>query len=520
VKAQLGFDSFASDWRIADLHTRMPSPHNLPVVAAIDVGTNAVRLEIAQSLASGTRKTLYQERDAIRPGEGVFRTGRISPKVTERLVATMRRYAALCRRYHARTRAVATSALRDAKNRADVVSAVHAAAGLKLEVISGPEEARLICAGVLEGRASHQPALCIDIGGGSTEVISGLGERPRNLWSLALGTVRVTELFELHGRTAPRQLKLVRAYAAETLAQSLPSEVPGHVEVALGSSGAIKALVAFASRGRKQASLRELTRAVDALAAMSSAERGKHIDPSRADVIVGGGAVLEAVMRHLQLDAVRSVDAGLRQGVLIDLIRRQQGRGSPASLSAGALRLGRRLRFDESHAQQVRRIALVLFDELRKLHGLPESQRPLLEAAALLHDIGKSVSDSQHHKHSYYLLSHSSIPGLADREREIVARVARYHDRSPPSKEHPGMRGLSPLECRAVRKLATLLRVADSLDCSHHQTVVGLSAKTARGAVTLELSTRSAADLELWDSAHEALLFKRVFGKRLRVVAN
>src|SRR5262245_43149203 len=152
--------------------------HPRPVVAAIDVGTNAVRLEIASLLANGARKSLHQERDAIRPGEGVFRTGRLSPKVEERLVATMRRYSQLCRRYRARVRAVATSALREAKNRDEVVRRVHADTGLKLEVISGTEEARLICAGVLEGMPGQSHSLCIDIGGGSTEVISGVGERP------------------------------------------------------------------------------------------------------------------------------------------------------------------------------------------------------------------------------------------------------------------------------------------------------------------------------------------------------
>jgi exopolyphosphatase / guanosine-5'-triphosphate,3'-diphosphate pyrophosphatase len=498
----------------------MPSTHTQPIVAAIDVGTNAVRLEIAQTLANGSRKSLYQDRDAIRPGEGVFRTGRIAPKVADRLVATMRRYAALCRRYRARVRAVATSAMRDAKNREEIVRRVHDEAGLKLDVISGPEEARLICAGVLEGMPSQQPSLCIDIGGGSTEVIRGFGERPANLWSLALGSVRVTELFDLESRTHPRQLKLVRAYAMETLEQALPRHMPIGVKTALGSSGAIKALVTYAAKGRKQVRLAELSKAVNALAAMSPDDRRKHIDGSRADVIVAGGAVLEAIMRYLQIDAVRSVDAGLRQGLLIDLIRRQQGRANAGSLSTGALRLGRKLRFDEKHALQVRKIALLLFDELPRLHGLPPSLRPLLEAAALLHDIGKAVSDSQHHKHSYYLLSNSSIPGLADREREIVARVARYHDRSPPSKDHPGMRGLTSEEARAVRKLATLLRVADSLDCSHHQPVVDLKAQNARASVKLELATRLPADLELWDSAHEALLFRRVFGKQLIVVAS
>jgi exopolyphosphatase/guanosine-5'-triphosphate,3'-diphosphate pyrophosphatase len=329
--------------------------------------------------------------------------------------------------------------------------------------------------------------------------------------------MRLSELFELHGRVRPKQLDLVREYAMETIEQGLRVESMGDLHSALGSSGSIKAVVAFAARGGKRARLDELSLAIEELAEMSLAERKRHMDPSRASVVVAGSAILEALMLYLKLDSVRAVDRGLREGVLIDLVRRQEGRMSGASLEAAALRIGRKLRFDESHARQVRRIALQLFDELRALHKLPASARQLLDAAALLHDVGKAVSDARHHKHSYYLLTHVNIAGLPDREREIVACIARYHDRSPPDIDHAGMRGLDLPERRLVRKLATLLRVADSLDCSHHQSVLRLHATCGHKAVTLRLKTRTHVDLELWDSAHEAPLFRRVFGRKLVV---
>jgi len=496
----------------------MPRAANSSVVAAIDVGTNAVRLELAQRLPNGGRRRLYQERDPIRPGEGVFRTGKISPRVANRLMRTLRRYAGICKRYDARVRAVATSALREARNRDEIVRRARDEAGVQLEVISGTEEARLICAGVLEGRPASTSSLCIDIGGGSTEVARAVGDRPKTLWSVALGSMRLTELFELQGRVRPKQLDLVREYAMETIEQGLRiKSVSGDLHSAFGSSGSIKAVVAFAARGGKRARLDELSLAIEELAEMSLAERKQHMDPSRASVIVAGSSILEALMLYLKLDSVRAVDRGLREGVLIDLVRRQEGRMSGASLEAAALRIGRKLRFDESHARQVRRIALQLFDDLASLHGLPATARPLLDAAALLHDIGKAVSDARHHKHSYYLLSNVNIAGMPDREREIAACIARYHDRSPPDVEHAGMRGLGLAERQVVRRLATLLRVADSLDCSHHQAVLRLQASCGSKAVTLRLKTRSHADLELWDSAHEAPLFQRVFGRKLVV---
>jgi exopolyphosphatase/guanosine-5'-triphosphate,3'-diphosphate pyrophosphatase len=177
--------------------------------------------------------------------------------------------------------------------------------------------------------------------------------------------------------------------------------------------------------------------------------------------------------------------------------------------------MGRRFFFDEKHAKQVARLALHLFDDLAALHHLPLATRPYLEVAALLHDIGHAVSPERHHKHTYYLIHNADIPGLADRERELVARVARYHRRSPPELSHSGMEGLTPSEARTVRKLATLLRVADSLDRSHNQPIKGLKATNGREAVTLHLQTKQPVDLELWNADRELASFRRVFGKKL-----
>jgi len=135
--------------------------------------------------------------------------------------------------------------------------------------------------------------------------------------------------------------------------------------------------------------------------------------------------------------------------------------------------------------------------------------------AGLLHDIGNAVSYQKHHRHTYYLIQNAEIPGLRERERELVARIARYHRRSAPDPSHSGMEGLGPGEIRVVRKLSTLLRVADSLDRSHRQSIVRLQARLLPNAVLLRLKARNPLDLEMWDAAHEAPLFRRVFGRKL-----
>lgn len=489
-----------------------------PVLGAIDVGTNAVRLELARPLSDGSLETLHQERDPVRPGEGVFATGSIPRPVANRLLSTLRRYAALCRRDATRVRAVATSAVREARNGADIVRRAREEAGLELEVVSGQEEARLVCLGVLHGKAPGTRSLVIDIGGGSTEVATALGEEPTTLHSVALGAVRVTETFGIAAKTTRARLALVRSYAAEAFREGLPQRFP-HPSVALGSSGTINAVVGFAASKGRSATRKEIGRAVEALAAMGVEERRRHFEPRRAEVIVAGAVILEAAMKHLGLGAVTSVDTGLRNGILVDLMRRGAKQPDDRSAAQSALAVGRRFGFDERHAVQVGALAVTLFEDLATLHGLPASARRLLEAAALLHDVGVAIAFHKHHKHTYYLVANSDMAGFSDRERELVATVARYHRRSLPDRARADLSHLSSAELTTVRKLSALLRLANALDASHQQPVRALSVESRGRAVALRLRLRAPADLELWDAAREAQLFREVFRRRVELTA-
>ena len=486
------------------------------ILGAIDVGTNAVRLELARPLPDGSFELVHTERDPVRPGEGVFKTGRIPREVEQRLLSTLRRYAALARRHRALVRAVATSAVREAKNGPDVVARVHAATGLELEVISGKEEARLIALGVLRGQPPRARNLVVDIGGGSTELAVAVGDHPTSLFSVAIGSVRLTETFDSMGKVPPKRLDLMRTFAAEAFQRSLPRFA--HPRRALGSSGTIGTIVSFAAEsGGRVATRKRIRRAVEVLAGMGLDERRRVFDARRGEIVVAGAVVLEAVMDRLGLESITAVETGLRQGLLVDMLERQ-GRDAPdASTGEASRALGRRFAFDEVHADQVARVALALFDDLAGLHVLPASARPILEAAALLHDVGSAVSYGKHHKHTHYLIANGDIPGFSDRERQLVALVARYHRRSPPDRERPDLATLPPSDFRMVRKLATLLRLADSCDRSHHQLVRNARARVTPGAVRLALRSRAPIDLEVWDAEREGALFRKVFGRRLEL---
>jgi exopolyphosphatase/guanosine-5'-triphosphate,3'-diphosphate pyrophosphatase len=483
------------------------------VLGAIDVGTNAARLELARAHPDGALETLHYERAPVRPGEGVFESGIMEDVVADRLVGTMQRFAARCQQHDAQVRAVATSALRDAANAEVVLQRVRATTGIPLEVISGREEARLICLGVCRGRPQDERALVLDIGGGSTEVAVALGGRPTNLWSIALGAVRLTEMFGTVEKVGRKKIALMRAYAKQALTEAMGDAIEDAPDVAFGCSGTIRAMTDFASTsGTAPVSPEEISAAVRRLVAMSPAERRERFSERRADIIVAGGLILESLAHTLGLRSIVSVERGLRHGILVDLQERARVLPREHLLADEAIRIGRRFQFEEPHGRQVARLALQLFEDLAPIHGLPLEARSLLEIAAWLHDIGKAVSFQRHHQHGQYLIQNTEILGLVDHERTLAACIARFHRSHPPDKGHPAMAGLSRSDVRLVRRLATILRLADALDRSHQQRVEEVRTALSADQIRIEICSSQDLQLEIWDGLREARLFQAVFG--------
>jgi exopolyphosphatase/guanosine-5'-triphosphate,3'-diphosphate pyrophosphatase len=306
------------------------------VLAAIDIGTNAARVKLARVGRSGTIAPIHQQRDTIRPGEGVFSTGLLSHSVVDRLAVALRQYAEMCRLQDARVRAVATSAFREARNALSVVERLQDEVGLPIEVISAEEEARLACLGALAGTIADRASICLDVGGGSTEVIFAHGERPAHIFGLPIGTVRLAE--SVSSAIAAGELAGMRE-AARAAVAALPREGWGP-RIALGCSGTVRAIVQFATAGtRGYATRDELARTVVDLFDLGPALRRRIFEPRRADTVVAGAVIVDAVAERLELDSVRGVKRGLRDGILVELSRDPvRGQRLPAAVRATSSR--------------------------------------------------------------------------------------------------------------------------------------------------------------------------------------
>jgi exopolyphosphatase/guanosine-5'-triphosphate,3'-diphosphate pyrophosphatase len=492
------------------------------VLGAIDVGSNAARLKLARIKDDGSFDVVHLERDPIRPGEGIWQSGEMGEPVVRRLIATLQRYADVCRRLRVgHVRAVATSALREARNKDDVVRRIRERCGIELEVIPGKEEARLIGLGVFRGQPARARSLLIDIGGGSTEVVRGVGEEPVELYSVNIGAVRLTEIFGSTDHASREQLVAMRRFAQRVVEANLPTTLSHAPRHAIGSSGTVRAVCAFAAPAHQATVTREeMSRAVEELVRLGPAARRKRFDAQRADIVVAGAVILEAVLFHCGLESITPVDGGLKEGLLVDLVRRAHTRKADPLLSEAVIAAGRRFSFDEAHALHTRDVALMLFDQLEDVHHLPLDCRLLLEAAAVLHDIGYLVSTSRHHKHSQYLIANLDLPGLSERERTLVSLIARFHRRSLPTREHPALASLTLMERRAVRALSSVLRIADTADHGRRQPVERVETTITDRRVRVRFAPRRGRDIEAWDHDAERELFRSCFGRTLEVVVS
>ena len=512
--------------RVEEAAGAMPWPLR---VAAIDVGSNAIRFVAAEFLSGQTYTVLDEERAAVRLGHGVFLSGRLAPSAMDRAVEALVSFASRMRAagvtYY---RAVATSAVREARNGEELLERIRAEAGLELEVIGGSDEARLVYLAVrrvvpLEGREW----ILVDLGGGSVEV--SLVDDSGILWSEShtMGSVRLLEELSEVGQEPGRFRRLLEEYIA-TL--RLPPAAHYRSTVGLVATGGnIESLarltgVDTTERGFGVLPVRRLQAVIETLSRMSYAQRVAELGlrEDRADVVLPAALVY---LRFAQLAGAAEIHVpfvGIREGVLFDAVEALTTKPAHVDrhkqeLVAAAVAVGRRFMFDESHARQVCAHALSLFDQLVAVHGLGAGERQVLLAAALLHDIGAYISYKKHHKHSMYLIDHSELPGLSGRALHLAAVVARYHRRSEPADRHPEYSTLPARDQETVTRLAALLRLADALDREHRENVKAIHARVEAGVLHLRVVGDGDLYLEKWALERKSQLFKRAFKLALKV---
>lgn len=498
-------------------------------LAVIDIGTNSIHMVLAEILPDASFKILDRFKDITRLGNGVFAARRLSDEAMTRALDVLKTLVTLARnKGFERIVAVATSAVREAQNGGEFVAMILEQTGLRVRVISGTEEARLIFLGVQNSIALPDgPILVVDIGGGSVELIVGNREGLIHGKSLKLGSIRLAE--QCLPKTPP----------SESMMSALEDVVLSELRNALGSfkmkkfqslvatsgmTGNVGEVVHLRQTGRPlpQHNLATILlkdiRSLEAELARSSVKTRLAIpglDPKRVDTLLPATVVLRCLLELSSLREVTLCDKAIREGVIYDFIARHRDglkaeRDIPDVRRRNVIGLARRCHAPETHSLHVANLALSLFDQTKREHGLGQQERTWLEYAAILHDVGYLINPRQHHKHTYYLIKHSDLGGFAAEEVDVIANIARYHRRALPTQKHEEFNGLPPRLQRVVKILASLLRIADGLDRTHFSLIQAVTVKMGK-QITINVDLAGDAEMELWAAKSRADLFEQVF---------
>lgn len=534
-------------------------------LAAIDVGSNSIHLMIVRILPDHSRETIYKDKAMVRLGAGTFRRGQLSAAAQNRAFRVLERFARVIETFKVDdTVGVATSAVREAANGLEFLREVRRRTGLKIHRISGQEEARLVAVAVGALPPFNRGRwLVVDIGGGSTELAGLEQQEPREVDSLKIGCVRLAEQLPLADPPGKKGLKQLRRAARDEMGPFLRRLATRPYDGIVGTSGTIVCLSMLAARragqplvrGRTFKVPRALLEAELARLARLPLEKRREAmgdQAQRADVILAGGAILMELTEPLATLDVHVPDRSIRDGLIVDYVQ-QRLETTPAEHERGLTRMAagpprprrgkretgydphllrertivafaRRYQYQAAHAHQVMRLCAELFDATQPLHRLGPDEKFLLEAAALLHDIGQYIAYSQHHKHSLYLIRNGSLPGFNEREIQVIACVARYHRKAVPTLQHPEFAELAPEDRRVVRELAGLLRIADGLDYGHLSSVDRLQVtrqrSRARGdSLTILARAHQECVTELERARRKSDLFAAVHGLRVTLEA-
>jgi exopolyphosphatase/guanosine-5'-triphosphate,3'-diphosphate pyrophosphatase len=498
------------------------------MLQVIDVGTNSVRSIVVEVPVDGPYRVIDDEREMTRLGEGMEATDSLSSEAMDRTVCALQTMTGIGRRLGVRqVRAIGTEALRRAHNAGALLSRATAEAGLDIEVVSPEEEGRLvwISAALLSRGAGLDIAL--DTGGGSVEVVQAVDGETVAISSMPLGARVLAERFVHQDPIDDASFKLMKKYVKRVIREQI-TPLGSATSPVIGSGGTVNSIgwVTTSVAGCKHTSLHgievgraEIMQLLSVLSRSTIAGRLKlpGLSPDRVDIIMPGAVVLAEVLKLFGASGIVVNARGIREGIVIDTLAREGAIDTKPDLMRSVRDLGTRYHYDRAHGERVTMLALSMFDQVAEPLGLDLATRPLLEAAAMLHDIGYYIACDRHHEHSYHLITHSPLPMLTRREQAVVAAIARYHTKALPKQRHAAWASLETVDRPVVRSLAAILRLADGLDRGRAGRVDSVRAELSDDRLGLFIRGREDVSTEAQAVGKKRDLFEETFGREVTV---
>ena len=502
----------------------MPRPIG---IVAVDAGSNAIRAAVARVTSLSEINEVATERWPVRLGHNVFTKRRLDNRTIARAVRTFRHFRTMMQQHDVQIyRAVATSAVREAENGEALVRKIFRETGIRLEAISSAEEARLVRRAVRAVLGQMEPRLVVDLGGGSLEVSLLREWHVEQSFALPIGTVRLMESMKLTGMVDEDQLERLRHRVLSVIQSAWPNppNLSRYPAVFCGGNAELLARIAPGPRFRGVPSIHLRLLRDQAWEILRRDIPGRmrefRVRRDRAEVMGIAAVVFLCLAEHVRLDTILVPAVGVREGILCDLAAQHVGAPGLDERRARALldlsrNVAAKFHCDIRHAEYVRAIAALLFDQLTPRHELLPELRLPLEMAAVLHNCGRAIHERAHHKHGEYLVLNAELPGLPTETQAILACLVRYHGKSEPESHHKLYASRPPRDRRQIRELSGILRIAASMGAGGTRGVRALRIRVSRKQLRLRLFLAPGANLELGMLRRKARPFEKEFGMRV-----
>ncbi|XOB65954.1 hypothetical protein ACMC5R_04165 [Deferribacteres bacterium DY0037] len=500
-------------------------------IAVVDIGSNSLRMQISEVKGKSYR-ILEDYKEMLRLGDTIYTVGYFTPEAIDRIVETLKGVKKLAESRGCETiRAIATAAFREADNMGEVLIHVEDATGIKIEVISGEEEARLAyLAATANFELAGRKAVVADIGGGSTEyTVIEDGKMVRSV-SLPLGCNRLMREFLLDDPPKSSQILSMKEHIKRSQLEVGLSRDIDMVICTGGSMNNVAVVKHYKDKLVRASNVKYVERIflkkfIKDFSEKSYSQRIKTegLEEQRGDLILPAAIQTDMILNETGASGFYTLSGGLRAGLTIDTINRM-GIELPFQNNAENIRysrlieVGNKFEFDESGAVQVMKLAKKLYTGLAYEMGLGGRDWVLLEAAAVLRDVGKHIAYSKHHKHTYYLIKHSELVGYSVKEVELIANIARYHRKSSPKQSHEDYNMLNDTDRERVIKLASILRIAIALDRSHKGQIKNLKVDVRDSSVVIEAVSKGDISMEIRDFELKKELISKLLKKTVELV--
>ncbi len=498
-------------------------------VAVIDIGTTSLRMQISEIHTDGTIRKLDSFSQAVSLGKDSFIKGSLSKGTIEDCVHVLRLYRAKLNEYgiteNRQLRVIATSAVKEARNRLAFLDRVYVATGFEIEPMDEAELHRVTFVGALpliesQPETFNKPSIICEVSGGTTEVLFFIADEVLFSQSYRQGSLRIRKTVEAFSDPAQTSRKVMESQLLSMIGQIRQQAEEYDLENMIAIGGDIRFAANQLNHDAAGDSLPEVE--IEQLGNLASEILGQsterlvskyHLSLPDADSLGPALLAYYLIATELNVKKLFVADFNLRDGLVEEMA--SGGKWSQSierQTIRSAIQMGRKFNFDRRHAVHVSKLACILFDQLRELHQLSQRFQVILEMAAILHEIGIFVSARSYHKHSLYLIRNAEFFGISSKDVELVALVARYHRRATPQPDHEGYCELNRKQRVLVTKLAAILRIAKALDASRSQRIKDITCQHIANQVHIMITGIADISVERLELNRSDLLFNDIFG--------